>query len=339
MKCNVLAGFSVFSKDKIKSLLRINNNNISSEHPSITQKAIGDWEKYATYKNGKSRCEVFENTVIKWVVHIKEYVEVVSNLNSETILELGTGAWFGKCSLLKSGLKGKLFTIDIDYAAVKNAEGLGKYFGVEDKINPIVANFWYLPFKDQSIDNICSYYGLDESRETRHVLSEISRILRCDGKSTYMASTWLQETMVLNFYLFNAHGDVTALTDAVWTITKSYDYDAFGNETNPNAADDNQFRYCGEYFDKETGTIYLRARYYDPAIGRFITEDSYSGDIKDPLSLNLYMYGHNNPVMFVDQSGNVIKITNSYDNPQFQNFAFNNLQMPTDQFLFSFVDA
>ena len=34
------------------------------------------------------------------------------------------------------------------------------------------------------------------------------------------------------------------------------------------------FRYCGEYFDKETGTIYLRARYYDPEIGRFITEDS-----------------------------------------------------------------
>lgn len=39
---------------------------------------------------------------------------------------------------------------------------------------------------------------------------------------------------------------------------------------NPDPNDSNVFRYCGEYFDKETGTYYLRARYYDPAIGRFI---------------------------------------------------------------------
>jgi RHS repeat-associated protein len=49
-------------------------------------------------------------------------------------------------------------------------------------------------------------------------------------------------------------------------------------------------RYAGEYLDKETGLYYLRARYYDPYIGRFISEDSYWGEDDNPLSLNLYTY-------------------------------------------------
>ncbi|WP_442945430.1 RHS repeat-associated core domain-containing protein [Oceanirhabdus sp. W0125-5] len=69
------------------------------------------------------------------------------------------------------------------------------------------------------------------------------------------------------------------------------------NDTNP-------FRYGGEYFDSETGLYYLRARYYDPKIGRFTTEDSYWGKDADPLSLNLYTYCHNNPIIYVDPSGN-----------------------------------
>jgi len=93
------------------------------------------------------------------------------------------------------------------------------------------------------------------------------------------------------------------LTDATVNVIKNYDYDAFSNEKNSDPNDTNLFRYCGEYFDKETGTIYLRARYYDPTIGRFITEDSYFGETNDPLSLNLYTYCANNPIMFFDPSG------------------------------------
>jgi RHS repeat-associated protein len=56
-------------------------------------------------------------------------------------------------------------------------------------------------------------------------------------------------------------------------------------------------------FDKETGTIYLRARYYNPAVGRFISEDSVWGKDTDPLSLNLYTYCENDPVNQIDPSG------------------------------------
>ena len=48
---------------------------------------------------------------------------------------------------------------------------------------------------------------------------------------------------------------------------------AFGSELNKVDNDTNPFRYCGEYFDKETDSIYLRARYYNPSNGRFINED------------------------------------------------------------------
>ncbi|OPX41900.1 tRNA(Glu)-specific nuclease WapA precursor [Ruminiclostridium hungatei] len=107
------------------------------------------------------------------------------------------------------------------------------------------------------------------------------------------------------YFLYNGHGDTVQLTSTTGGSIKVYDYDAFGNEKNIDPGDTNLFRYCGEYFDKETGTIYLRARYYDPTIGRFITEDSYWGKDSDPLSLNLYTYCGNNPINYIDPSGHL----------------------------------
>ena len=115
------------------------------------------------------------------------------------------------------------------------------------------------------------------------------------------------------YYLFNAHGDVTQRLDALGNLLKNYRYDAFGNEENPEPLDVNPFRYCGEYFDRETGDYYLRARSYDPRTGRFTAEDStrsaeisLPGDKKavDPLSLNIYTYCHNDPIKYVDVTGN-----------------------------------
>ena len=63
------------------------------------------------------------------------------------------------------------------------------------------------------------------------------------------------------------------------------------------------FGYTGEMLDAESGLLYLRARYYDPSIGRFISADPYLGRMAEPVTQNRYIYVHNNPLLFVDPSG------------------------------------
>ena len=105
------------------------------------------------------------------------------------------------------------------------------------------------------------------------------------------------------YYLYNGHGDVVQIVDNAGNVVNNYEYDEWGNITGQTEGIENPFKYAGEYFDKETGLYYLRTRYYDPTIGRFISEDSYPGKDNDPLSLNLYTYCHNNPVNLFDPSG------------------------------------
>ena len=106
-----------------------------------------------------------------------------------------------------------------------------------------------------------------------------------------------------SFYTYNAHGDVVQLTNGSGDITKQYSYDAFGVEQNKDVNDTNPFRYCGEYFDGETESVYLRARYYSPVSGRFITEDP----IRD--GLNWYTYCRANPINYSDPTGEAFGVT------------------------------
>ena len=105
------------------------------------------------------------------------------------------------------------------------------------------------------------------------------------------------------YYVTDPHGNVVQLTDESGKVIKTYEYDSFGNEVKPDGKDDNPFRYCGEYYDKETEEIYLRARYYQPEVGRFLTRDTYTGKENEPLSLHLYTYCENDGVDNADPSG------------------------------------
>ncbi len=105
------------------------------------------------------------------------------------------------------------------------------------------------------------------------------------------------------YYVTDPHGNVVQLTDGNGKVTKTYEYDSFGNEVKLEEKDDNPFRYCGEYYDKETGEVYLRVRYYQPEKGRFLTRDTYTGDEDEPESLHLYAYCGNDGVNAWDPSG------------------------------------
>jgi RHS repeat-associated protein len=142
---------------------------------------------------------------------------------------------------------------------------------------------------------------------------------------------------VVYYYILNEHGDVTQLWSQSGTCKASYEYDAYGIERNLDKEDENPFRYCGEYFDLSSGAYYLLNRYYNPNIGRFLTEDTHWNvnnmiygdnpvkwnerevDPNDPLGLNtytympnitaimqnnnLYVYCMNNPIMYLDGTG------------------------------------
>ena len=99
------------------------------------------------------------------------------------------------------------------------------------------------------------------------------------------------------FYSYNAHGDVVQITNDQGVVLREYGYDAFGVEKDIDENDSNPWRYCGEYYDKETDTVYLRFRSYDPKTGRFTSEDP----IRD--GLNWYTYCGGNPLRFFDPSG------------------------------------
>ena len=87
-------------------------------------------------------------------------------------------------------------------------------------------------------------------------------------------------------------------------ILNHYEYDAFGNTISCKEQVENRFRYQGEKYDPITRQYYLRARYYNPVIGRFIQEDTYYGD-----GLNLYEYCRNNTITYKDPTGHNICAT------------------------------
>ncbi|MFI2858462.1 RHS repeat-associated core domain-containing protein [Paenibacillus sp. JSM ZJ436] len=117
------------------------------------------------------------------------------------------------------------------------------------------------------------------------------------------------------YYLQNGHGDITALRLADGTLVSEYAYDIWGNplpgseqqagsENNgPENPAENPFRYSGEYWDEATGLQYLRSRWYDPGLGRFIQEDTFEGYMNRPSSLNPYVYVENTPLTNIDPTG------------------------------------
>lgn len=106
------------------------------------------------------------------------------------------------------------------------------------------------------------------------------------------------------FYLYDSIGrNVSALVSSSGKVLNSYEYDAFGGCLFEEQDVPNVYKYCGEQFDQETGLIFLRNRYYDPEIGRFISKDPHPGKLGRPATLNPYCYVENNPVNFIDPWG------------------------------------
>ncbi|MCM1546383.1 MAG: RHS repeat-associated core domain-containing protein [Clostridiales bacterium] len=135
------------------------------------------------------------------------------------------------------------------------------------------------------------------------------------------------------FYRKDAQGNIIAILDTSGKVIAKYEYDAWGNgksyclnfvnseevfqtedssvsmntnyAVNKTLSLNNPFRYRGYYFVKEISLYYLQTRYYDPEVGRFISQDSVEyADPETINGLNLYAYCGNNPTNYLDPSGN-----------------------------------
>jgi len=108
----------------------------------------------------------------------------------------------------------------------------------------------------------------------------------------------------VGFPIYDAHGNMVATlarSGSTFTLNNKRSFDAWGQIRNGAQTGDPKNRYCGSLGhqqDDESGLIYMRARYYEPGSGRFISEDpSLAGS-------NFFSYCSQNPVNLTDSSGN-----------------------------------
>ena len=106
-----------------------------------------------------------------------------------------------------------------------------------------------------------------------------------------------------SYYLTDGQGSVRVLVDGDGAITDTYTYTAFGEMYAQTGATENSYLYTGQQFDDLTGLYSLRARYYDPGLGRFLSQDTAGVLYGNPVELNRYVYTANDPVNHLDPSG------------------------------------
>ena len=113
-----------------------------------------------------------------------------------------------------------------------------------------------------------------------------------------VAAGWNREKSGYHYYHLDEQNSTAYITGGSCEIENRYEYDAFGVLKNSMEEFHNRILYTGQQYDQTSGQYYLRARFYNPVIGRFVQEDEYRGD-----GLNLYAYCKNNPVVYYDPSG------------------------------------
>ena len=106
-----------------------------------------------------------------------------------------------------------------------------------------------------------------------------------------------------SYYHYDGLGSTRALTNAAGIATDTYIYEAFGDIVASTGSTPNNYRFTGEQYDPNVGFYYLRARYYNPSVGRFHTVDPWQGSVYDPVSLHRYLYCGSEPINHVDPSG------------------------------------
>jgi RHS repeat-associated protein len=155
----------------------------------------------------------------------------------------------------------------------------------------------------QTVDGVTTEYVLDVAGGLPEVI-----VATTGGASTRYVQVQgqilaQQDSGAWTHILADHLGSVRQLVGSDGQVDLAQSYDPFGVPFETSGSGESDFGYTGERWDSEAALLYLRARYYDPYLNRFISPDTIIPDFENPQSLNRYSYVVNNPVRFVDPSG------------------------------------
>jgi RHS repeat-associated protein len=169
----------------------------------------------------------------------------------------------------------KIVWPDAEGSRIKADDGTAAKWYLIDKLLPygqVIAEY------DNSGSLTCSYvYGQDRISMTR---GGVTHTYQADGQ-----------------------GSIRLLTDASGNVTDIWTYSAFGEIVSRTGTTENAFTYTGEQWDPNAGFYYLRARWYSPENGRFISVDPDAGNRNSPISLHRYLYANASSINFSDPTG------------------------------------
>ena len=150
------------------------------------------------------------------------------------------------------------------------------------------------------LNGTATTYSLDLNSGLTQVLA--------DGTNTYTYGynriAQVSESQT-GYFLGDALGSVRQVVDPQAEILLAQSFSPYGVELSKVGDYETAYSYTGEMTDG-TGLVNLRARYYDPGTGRFVSRDTWNGDHNNPISMNKWLYANGNPIIHIDPSGNCI---------------------------------
>lgn len=153
-------------------------------------------------------------------------------------------------------------------------------------------------------------YTLDVAVELPVVLSDGHSLYLWGGAGNPAKSQDSPQTLIAqyrdgawSYVLHDGPGSVRQVASAEAVVNAAYSFDPFGVPLGGGNGGGDPYGYTGEWWDSQAQLLYLRARYYSPGVGRFVSKDPWLGVATGPQTLNRYAYVTNNPINFSDPSG------------------------------------
>ena len=189
-----------------------------------------------------------------------------------------------------------------------NANGMALTYDSANRLLSAGGNTYTYDVENTKVKNLCNGIETQYSYNTNAGLSQL--LVKTTGNTVtkYVYGNGLigeDTTGIFKTYHFDFRGSTVAITDSNGTVTDTFTYDSYGNVISRTGTTDTIFLYNGEYgvITDSNGLLYMRARYYNPELRRFVNADILMGDINNSSTLNRYAYANGNPISNIDPFG------------------------------------